>query len=890
MRTRSADAAKSAATPKRTPPTRKSGAKTQNTPASSDKVCVESPATATPKSSETKRGPATRGKQAAKSAETISASVASTEPQPEPIEAAEELTAADDAVDITVEPKPTTRRKTIKRVVRKVVRKGPASTRAATAQIPNPEESEQAQDQVAAKETDSLGAVEPEVRNETVEAPEKEEPEVRSETVEVPEKKEPEVRSETVEASEKEEPEVRSCEAIEAAEMEEPEVRSETVEAPEKEELEVRSETVEAPEKEEPEVRGETVEAPEKEEPEARGETVEAPEKEEPEARGETVEAPEKKEETVEKDTKDSVTENLKALNTEEVEKKEEGLGKSKMSSSENVVQSLEEQESTIADVEPVEDSKPTIEEVEELKIQQEEDLETTGDTAEHKSETCEMEADSKDEIRGKRCGIAASEDHDTLFLGNICNTWTKEAIKQKLKEYGIVAVERITLVADPKHEGLSRGFAFLEFSSHAEAMLAYKRLQKPDVVFGHSERTVKVAFAEPLREPDPEVMSQVKSVFVDGLPPQWDEDHVREKFMGFGEIARVVLARNMSTAKRKDFGFVDFTTHEAAVACVEGINNSELDDGNSKNKVRARLSNPLPKTQAVKGGMAGGFRISRSGGTFSRFGGRSFERGGGHASNRVNIQHGRDFYPHGPGGRLSFSGLDNPYPPFHGRQNFGPGERWDFRSAPVPTGPNLDEGRYGGGHSGYDPLRRQLLPPQGAFNQPFSERRFNDHYFYEGTARGMKRPYPMENPDYAAPSTRRARFEYPEPSIPYRGTRTRDNFGADAGFYPQDHYGSDYGRGVHPSFYGGNRPYGRRCNLECLPPTMACHIDDLDLKRFSVLHSSRRFGCCPAAKVQRYNLFQYFSCSSFSSHNFALFPACFFVFPAAGFDNLVQS
>lgn len=32
-------------------------------------------------------------------------------------------------------------------------------------------------------------------------------------------------------------------------------------------------------------------------------------------------------------------------------------------------------------------------------------------------------------QIRGKRCGIAASEDHDTLFLGNICNTWTKEAV-----------------------------------------------------------------------------------------------------------------------------------------------------------------------------------------------------------------------------------------------------------------------------------------------------------------------------------------------------------------------------------------------------------------------------------------------------------------------------
>lgn len=113
--------------------------------------------------------------------------------------------------------------------------------------------------------------------------------------------------------------------------------------------------------------------------------------------------------------------------------------------------------------------------------------------------------------------------------------------------------------------------------------MLAYKRLQKPDVIFGHAERTAKVAFAEPLREPDPEIMAQVKSVFIDGLPPHWDEDRVREQFKGYGEIERIVLARNMSTAKRKDFGFVDFTTHEAAIACIDSLNITELCDGNSK-------------------------------------------------------------------------------------------------------------------------------------------------------------------------------------------------------------------------------------------------------------------------------------------------------------------
>lgn len=151
------------------------------------------------------------------------------------------------------------------------------------------------------------------------------------------------------------------------------------------------------------------------------------------------------------------------------------------------------------------------------------------------------------------------------------------------MKEYGVEGVESITLVPDAQREGLSRGFAFLEFSCHADAMLAYKRLQKPDVVFGHSERTAKVAFAEPLRDPDPDVMAQVKSVFIDGLPPYWDEECVREQFKTFGEIVRVVLARNMSTAKRKDFGFVDFSSHEAAVACVDGINTSESGDDNTK-------------------------------------------------------------------------------------------------------------------------------------------------------------------------------------------------------------------------------------------------------------------------------------------------------------------
>lgn len=86
--------------------------------------------------------------------------------------------------------------------------------------------------------------------------------------------------------------------------------------------------------------------------------------------------------------------------------------------------------------------------------------------------------------------------------------------LKDKLKHYGIINVDDLTLVEDSNSEGMNRGFAFLEFASRSEAMDAYKRLQKRDVVFG-VDRTAKVAFADSFIEPDDEIMAQV---YVDSL------------------------------------------------------------------------------------------------------------------------------------------------------------------------------------------------------------------------------------------------------------------------------------------------------------------------------------------------------------------------------------
>lgn len=69
--------------------------------------------------------------------------------------------------------------------------------------------------------------------------------------------------------------------------------------------------------------------------------------------------------------------------------------------------------------------------------------------------------------------------------------------------------VDDVTLVEDSNNEGMNRGFAFLEFSSRSDAMDAFKRLQKRDVLFG-VDRPAKVSFADSFIDPGDEIMAQV--------------------------------------------------------------------------------------------------------------------------------------------------------------------------------------------------------------------------------------------------------------------------------------------------------------------------------------------------------------------------------------------
>lgn len=63
----------------------------------------------------------------------------------------------------------------------------------------------------------------------------------------------------------------------------------------------------------------------------------------------------------------------------------------------------------------------------------------------------------------------------------------------------------------------------------------------------------------------------QIKTVFINGMPPEYDERQVTKLLERFGCIKNVQLARNLRSAKRLDFAFVIYEHHRDAVACVKG-------------------------------------------------------------------------------------------------------------------------------------------------------------------------------------------------------------------------------------------------------------------------------------------------------------------------------
>uniref|UniRef100_A0A674E7F4 Synaptotagmin binding, cytoplasmic RNA interacting protein n=1 Tax=Salmo trutta TaxID=8032 RepID=A0A674E7F4_SALTR len=159
-------------------------------------------------------------------------------------------------------------------------------------------------------------------------------------------------------------------------------------------------------------------------------------------------------------------------------------------------------------------------------------------------------------EIRpGKHIGVCISVANNRLFVGSIPKSKTKE---QMVEEFAKVTegLNDVILYHQPDDKKKNRGFCFLEYEDHKTAAQARRRLMSGKVkVWGNA---VTVEWADPIEEPDSEVMAKVKVLFVRNLANSVTEEILEKSFGQFGRLERV--------KKLKDYAFIHFDERDSAV------------------------------------------------------------------------------------------------------------------------------------------------------------------------------------------------------------------------------------------------------------------------------------------------------------------------------------
>uniref|UniRef100_A0A3B1KJG1 Synaptotagmin binding cytoplasmic RNA interacting protein n=1 Tax=Astyanax mexicanus TaxID=7994 RepID=A0A3B1KJG1_ASTMX len=174
----------------------------------------------------------------------------------------------------------------------------------------------------------------------------------------------------------------------------------------------------------------------------------------------------------------------------------------------------------------------------------------------------------NNNEIRpGKHIGVCISVANNRLFVGSIPKSKTKEQIVDEFAKV-TEGLNDVILYHQPDDKKKNRGFCFLEYEDHKTAAQARRRLMSGKVkVWGN---VVTVEWADPIEDPDPEVMAKVKVLFVRNLASTVSEELLEKTFSQFGKLERV--------KKLKDYAFIHFEERDGAVKALAEMNGKDLE------------------------------------------------------------------------------------------------------------------------------------------------------------------------------------------------------------------------------------------------------------------------------------------------------------------------
>ena len=109
------------------------------------------------------------------------------------------------------------------------------------------------------------------------------------------------------------------------------------------------------------------------------------------------------------------------------------------------------------------------------------------------------------------------------------------------------------------------------------------------------------------------------KKLYVGNLPYSIDDSRLQAKFSEFGQVDSARVVTDRESGRSKGFGFVEYSSDEAAMTAIEKLNGVDM-DGRAINVSEARPQEPREGGGGRSFGGGGGRPSGGGGGGRSRF------------------------------------------------------------------------------------------------------------------------------------------------------------------------------------------------------------------------------------------------------------------------------
>ncbi|KAI0142705.1 polyadenylate binding protein [Xylariaceae sp. FL1272] len=182
-------------------------------------------------------------------------------------------------------------------------------------------------------------------------------------------------------------------------------------------------------------------------------------------------------------------------------------------------------------------------------------------------------------QIKGRPCRIMWSQRDPNLRKSGAGNIFIKNldaAIDNKALHDTFAAFGNILSCKVAQDEtGNSKGYGFVHYETDEAAAAAIKHVNGMLL----NEKKVYVGHHIPKKDRQSkfeEMKANFTNVYVKNIQPDATDDDFHKLFEKFGDVTSSSLARD-SEGKSRGFGFVNFTTHEAAAQAVEELNGKDF-------------------------------------------------------------------------------------------------------------------------------------------------------------------------------------------------------------------------------------------------------------------------------------------------------------------------